>query len=325
MDNSRTEVLDRQIVFVGERQGDFNQDGQYVGEGLGEFDLVLAGTDSLVATTGVRADLNWRQGFAFLGKDRWYGAWSLMTLAAVEGRSTTDQVGRLLALEPGILFDDRAAVLADVTFAEEAAFLKHLRRLDLRGRFDFRQTRDRQYADHPQDRLNRSWQTHGAWNASGTGSLQWRLQRLQERLSSTEGGVSSQRSYDALTQRAELGWTYTPGPDWRLNFQADYLVRRDAVTAIRQQEYGVRPGLRSRLRRGWTLQTDVRLADVSGEEPAGTIRPWFFPQPGFNAESSLRLAWEPSRFLTVSASWFTRKQGQRRWQHDVRLESTARF
>jgi hypothetical protein len=55
------------------------------------------------------------------------------------------------------------------------------------------------------------------------------------------------------------------------------------------------------------------------------VRPFFFPLPGRNVESSLRLAWDPSGLLSVAASWFTQKREDRRWQHNVRLETTARF
>ena len=69
----------------------------------------------------------------------------------------------------------------------------------------------------------------------------------------------------------------------------------------------------------------MRLSEVQSEQSANVPRPWFYPEPGRNAESTVRLAWDPTRFLNVAVSWFTRKQGERRWQHDVRLESTARF
>ncbi len=49
VENSRAEVLDRQITFVGENQGDFNEDGQFVGDEQGDHDMVLVVTDSLVA------------------------------------------------------------------------------------------------------------------------------------------------------------------------------------------------------------------------------------------------------------------------------------
>lgn len=325
VENSRTEVLDRQIVFVGPNQGDFDQDGQYVGEELGEYDMVLAGTDSLVATTAVRADLNWRQGFGFLGPGRWYGAWSLVTLGAVEARSTTDDVGGLLTLRPGAVFDREQAVLGDVTFSEEVSLLQHLRRVDLRGKFDFRQTRDRQYAAHPEDRIDRGWQARGNVNVSAVSTLQWRWKRADERRYSTESAASSRRSYLVRTDTYEGGWDFAPHPGLKLGLQAEHLRRRDAISEASQKEYALRPSLRQRLRRNWTLHGDVRFSDVSGEEPGGTLRPWFFPQPGLNVESALRLAWEPSAYLTVSGSWFARKQGERGWQQDVRLESTARF
>ena len=127
VDNSRTEVMDAQVVYVGENQGDYNQDGAYVGNEQGDYNFVMVGTDSLVATTGVEADLHWRQGFSFLGADRWYGAWSSLTMAAIEGRSTTEDVGGLLALRPGVLFDRETTVLGDVNFSEELNLLQHLR------------------------------------------------------------------------------------------------------------------------------------------------------------------------------------------------------
>ncbi len=70
---------------------------------------------------------------------------------------------------------------------------------------------------------------------------------------------------------------------------------------------------------------DARLATVRSEEPVGAVRPLAFPYAGGNVESTVRLGWEPTKYLTVALSWFGRRQGERGWQHDVRLESTARF
>ncbi len=325
VDNSRTEVLDRQIVFVGDRQGDYDQDGRYLGEDLGSFDMVLAGTDSLVATTAVKADLNWRQGFGFLGRDRWYGAWSLFTLASVEGRSTTDDIGRLLALDPGVILADSTTVLGDVNVSEEITLFQNHPTVDVRGKFDFRQTRDRQFATHPEDRLQRNWQVRGSFRVSRASSWQWRVRTGREYRISTEDVLSARRSFRVATRNAELGWTYAPGPDLRLTLQGEYVTRTDAVTGVDQTEWAGHPTVRRRLARKWTLQGDVRAGKVRSLEPAGVIRPWFFPTAGVKVDSSFRLAWEPSQFLTFSAGWFARKEGARRWQHDVRLESTARF
>ncbi|MFN2370560.1 MAG: hypothetical protein ABR506_05315 [Candidatus Krumholzibacteriia bacterium] len=325
VDNSRAEVLTRQILFVGEGQGNYDADGDYLGPGQGDHDVALAGTDSLVATTAVRADLHWRQGFRFLGPERWYGAWTVTTTGGVEGRSTTDDVGGLLALRPRVLFDRDEAVLTDIVLAQEVAVLQHLRTIDLRGKLDFRETLDRQYADRPEDRLARGWQAIGTVNVNAVSSLRLRWTREQEDRTSAESGLSTRRSYRALTRRYEAGWTWRPDADLRLGLQGELLRRRDGVSDVSQRETALRPTGRHRFLRTWTAQADLRLADVVSDEPTGVLRPWFFPQPGRNVESSLRVAWEPNEFLTVSATWFARKQGERRWQHDVRLESTARF
>ncbi len=325
VDNSRTEVLDRQIVFVGDRQGDYDQDGRFVGQDLGAYDMVLAGTDSLIATTAVRADLNWMQDFAFLGRDRWYGAWSLRTLAGVEGRSTTDDVGRLLALDPALVLHDSTTVLGEVSLREELTLLRNHPGVDLRGRFEFRQARDRQFATHPEDRLQRSWQVRATVRSGRATSWQARLLTDWDGRRGAEDALSARRSIGVRTRTGEAGWIFTPDPALRLVLQGEYTYRKDAVSGVVQKEWAAHPTLRSRLKQAWTLQGDIRAGNVSSEEPVGSVRPWFFPTAGARLDASLRLAWEPSRFLTVSASWFARKEGGRRWQHDVRLESTARF
>ncbi len=325
VENSRAEVLDRQIVFVGENQGDFNEDGLYLGEARGDHDLVLVGTDSLVATTGVIADLNWRQGFNFLGAKRWYGAWSAMTLAGVEARSTTDDVGGLLTLDPSVIFAKQTAVLGKLNFSEELVFLQHLRTIDLRSKFSFRETVDRQFADHPEDRTARTWQVNGNINVSRRSSLKLRYQREDDRRYTAESSQSTRRTFLILGHRYELGWNYNPTTDLRLGLQGEYLLRQDDISGVHQTEVALRPTGRARLRKAWTLQAELRFADVKSDEPSGAVRPFFFAQPGRNVESSLRLAWDPSGLMSVAASWFTQKRGDRRWQHDVRLETTARF
>lgn len=325
VENSRAEVLDRQIVFVGDGQGDFNSDGRFVGDEQGDHEMVLVGTDSLVATTGVVADLNWRQGFRFLGADRWYGAWTATTLAALEARSTTDDVGGLLALEPAVVFDKTTAVLGDLNFSEELVFLQHLRTVDLRSKFSYRETVDRQFADHPEDRTARVWQLTGNVKLTRRSALKLRWQRDDDRRFTTESNQSARRSLLILSRRYEAGWNYSPTTDLRLGLQVEHLRRRDDISSVAQKEWALRPTGRARLRKEWTLQGDLRFADVNSEEPVGALRPFFFAQPGTNVETSLRLAWDPSRYLSVAASWFSQKRGERRWQHDIRLETTARF
>jgi hypothetical protein len=195
----------------------------------------------------------------------------------------------------------------------------------LRGKFDFRQTRDRQFVDHPEDRIQRAWQVSGNLNVSGRSSLKLRWYRLDERRYSDESPTSVRRSFVALTRRYEAGWNFSPDTDLRFGLQGEFITRDDQVSTVKQQEYALRSDLRHRFRKQWTVQAEVRWAEVESEEPPGAVRPWFFAFPGRNVDGTLRLAWDPTQFLGVSASWFARKPGERRWQHDVRLETTARF
>ncbi|MFO7652521.1 MAG: hypothetical protein R6X25_01750 [Candidatus Krumholzibacteriia bacterium] len=324
VDNSRAEVLGREIIFVGEGQGDYDAAGDFVGRGQGDFNVVTAGTDSLVATTRVAADLTWTQGFGFLGQERIWGAWTATTRAAVEARSTADEVAPLLRLSRGALFAEEA-VLARVTFDEELALLRHLRSWDLRLGYGYVEGRDRQYATTIEDRLDRNWHATVTWSPTARTTLRARGQHQDERRRTDASEFSSRRSYESLVRRLETEVAFRPRGGNRLSLAGEAIDREDAVSGVTQLELAIRPGIRWRWSQRWSVQTDLRVAEVTSEEPAGARRPFFYPLPGRNVEAQLRLGWDASRWVSFSASYFARKRGERRWEHDVRLESTARF
>ena len=326
VDNSRTEVLDRQIVFVGDRLGDYNQGGDYVGHELGDYRVVTVGTDSLVATTEVTADLTWRQDFGVLGDDRWWGGWSTFTRLTTRGRSRTEDTGRLLRLDRGAIFDERDAVLGEVSLRQDVNLLRHLRDWDLRLRYDLDETLDRQYATHPERRLRRTHQSTLVRNLGRSTAVRWRTRREFDRRRTEETGFSSNRSYGTVVWHHEVEPTWRGAPGNQLAVAVDHARRSDDVSGVEQREWGVKPSARWRLARRWSGTAEVRWANVASDEAAGALRPFFFPYPGVNVDVITRLTWDPSRTMSVTLSHFSRRLGdQRGWQHDVRLESTARF
>jgi hypothetical protein len=138
-------------------------------------------------------------------------------------------------------------------------------------------------------------------------------------------GLSSSRSYSSLTRRSQLEGSLRPGAGNRLALALEYITRQDAVSGVSQTEWALGPSIRYRLAQRWSAQAAIRWAEVTSEEPPGTIRPFFYSWPGRNVEMSARLGWDPSDQLSVALVYFGRRLGDREWQHDVRLESTARF
>ena len=325
VDNSRTEVLDRQIVYVGENAGNYNQNGDYMGLQLGDFDVVTVGTDSLVATTEVSADLTWRQDFGWLGRESVWGAWQTNSRLSVRGRSRTEDTGPLLRLAEGAVFDEEDTVLGEVSLRQEAAFLRHLSSWDLRLVHEMDQSLDRQYATHPERRLSHETQLSLAWTPTARTSLRARTRRGDISRTTREEVLSANRSYDVVFRRQELEWSVQPSRGRRLSVTGDVQWRRDATSGVVQHEYGLKPAARWRLRERWSSLAEVRWAMVNSDEPDGVVRPYFFSEPGGNVEASARLNWEPSDLITVSLSYFGRRLGERGWSHDVRMESTARF
>lgn len=325
VDNSRAEVLDRQVVFVGTRLGDYNQDGLFVGIRQGDYSVVYAGTDSLVSTTEVSGDLTWRQDVAPLGRDRKWARASTLTHLTARGRSRETDVGRLLRLAPDALFDPEQAVLGEVAWQQDLNLLQGWRAVDLRLRWDYAQTRDRQYAAHPEDRIRRGWQTTFTRNLSETTTLQLRAADQQEERLTRAGLAGNESSYDADSWTWEAEWSARPGAGNRLALGAELIRRRDAVSGVAQDEWALRPSARWRLGPRWSGNLELRWASVESDEPDGVARPYFFPYPGANRDVTARAAWDPTPQLSVSASWYGRQRGEGGWQHDVRVESTARF
>jgi hypothetical protein len=325
LDNSRTEVLSRQVVFVGLGEGRYDQAGNFVGEGRGDYEVALAGTDSLVATTAVRADLSWQQDMSVFGRESLWTAWNSRTQVGVEARNRTDDIARLLTLRPAVIFDPETAVLGRVDLTEEVTLLRHLRSWDLRWRFDFRQARDRQYAQGQEDRLGRTHLVTVTWNTSSRVSLRVRGEHDDDRRDTDQELNPTLQGYDALTRRAELELSWRFGAGSRLALGTEVLGRRDLRSGVEQRELALLPSLRWRVADQWSLQASWRISDVQSDEPAGARRPYFFPGAGTNAEASTRLAWDPNRNLSFALAWFARKPGGLEWQHDLRLESTARF
>ncbi|MDD5720053.1 MAG: hypothetical protein PHQ53_10255 [Candidatus Krumholzibacteria bacterium] len=325
VDNSRAEVLARRIAYVGENQGRYDEGGNFVGDGQGDYELLLAGTDSLVVTTGVQANLNWRQSFAWLGEDRFWGAWTSETRLGVEARSRRDAVGPLLRLAPSAIFDPQWTVLGRVDLTEEITLLRHLRAWDLRWRFDYAETMDRQYAQGRLDRLRREHTVTATWNPLATASLQVRAVQEDDRRRTDDELNPTQLDYTTVSRRFEGEGSWRPQPGGRLALALERRTRDDRVSLVSQRELALRPSVRWRLARNVSTQAEIRIANVTSDEPAGSRRPYFFSLPGTNVEASNRLGWDPNRNLTVSLAWFARKPGERKWQHDLRLESTARF
>jgi hypothetical protein len=325
VDNSRAEVLARQVAFVGVNEGRYDEFGNFVGDGRGDFELLLAGTDSLVATTAVRADLTWRQDMQRFGRDRLWGAWTSETRVAVEGRSSADEVGPLLRLARSAIFDPEHTVLGRFDLSEELTLLRHLRAWDLRYRFDLAEVMDRQYAQGRQDRLRREHTTTVTWNPGATVSLRLRGGVEDDRRSTDAELNPTQLDYTVTTRRGEGEASWRPAAGSRVALAIEYLTRDDTISRVSQREVALRPSVRWRLAQRWSAQADVRLADVNSDEPPGSRRPYFFLPPGTNVEAATRIGWDPSRYLNVAVAWFARRPGGRMWQHDLRLESTARF
>jgi len=312
-------------VYVGTLQGSYDENGNFVGIGRGDYDLVLAGTDSLVATTAVRTDFSWRQDFAFLGEKKVWGSWISQTRVGVEARSRTDDIKGLLLLQKDVIFSDEDAVLGRVDLTEEITFLRHLRSWDLRYRLDFIESLDRQFAQGREDRLKRQHTGTLTWNPTAKISLRLRGSHDDDRRDTDAEYNPTALGYHTLIQRGELEWSWRPFSGSRVALGLEYIEREDEVSTVQQQETALAPTVRWRLAEAWSLQGDLRLSSVDSETTSGDRAPFFFPPAGTNMESNARLSWDPNRYLTFALAWFGRKLGDLDWQHDLRLESTARF
>ena len=317
-DQSR--VLGRQVLFVGLGKGDYDAEGNPVGIRQGDYDVVFTPSDSLLRSTEVgltlRAD--------YSPSTAWAGGFSNRLLWQVEERNRSEEVGRLLRLDPSLLRSETWTVFGQQLVRDDLALLRRLRRWDARLSVESRRSLDQRFTQGP-ERVDRD---------RGSGQLEFEFRpgwsvRTDVAVESRRRGSTSEgnpllRSYDVDDRQwgGTLRWRRTPQS--RATLQVEWTDRQEHRAAIAQSILAVVPAVSERLGGvQWTLQG--RVARVREEGGTDSTRPFFFERPGTGRQLSLLAQWGATGSVSVQFRYSLRDEPGRILRQDLGLETRARF
>lgn len=315
----RTRVLERQIVFVGESQGNFDAEGNPVGQRQGDYNVVYLPSDSLAAAT----DVELTGKLDVTPPVRLLGGVSSSTLLSIQERSTASDVGDVLRLRPWVLRQPGTTLLGEERLREELVLLRGLRGSELRLTFDRTLRLDQRYANAPEASRRR---LRGARLESEL-ARGWSLRvEAQDELRERETGDPSNpllRPYDVLDRTAAGALRYRPTARARASLELRATWREDADSDVEQTVLELLPGATADLLRGrWTVE--LRLAQVEERGVPGA-RPYFFERPGDGKRFSVAAQWGGRGSVTVGVRYQLRDEPERSLRQDMSVETRARF
>lgn len=318
--NEQNRVLGREIVFVGLGEGDFDLEGNPVGVNQGDYDVVFTPTDSLVRSTEVelssRLDVQ-------PATDR-FGGFSNVLLWQLTERSRTEDIGRLLRLDPGVLRDPDTTVFGEQRIRNELTLLRRVRRFDLRVDHERTEGLDQRFENGPEERRRRT--TNARFESELVAGFSVRLDAGAETRTreSTDTTNPLRRSYevDDLTAATSLRWRRDRST--RLGLEARWTDRSESRTPIEQTILALSPSVTSAVF-GVQATVQARLAQVEESSDPNVTRPFFFERPGTQRSASIRVQWGGSGNLSVSFRFSVRDEPDRPLRQDLGVETRARF
>jgi hypothetical protein len=316
----RSRALQRQIVFVGEKQGDYDAEGNPVGKRQGDYNVVFLPSDSLVAATDVELITK----LDVTPPARVLGGLSSHTLFQVQERNTSGNVGDVLLLRPRVLRNAGTTIFGEQRLRQELVLLRSLRNAELGLIYDTSVRLDRRYANAPESSDHRLRNARLESEVARGWSL--RLDAGDELRTRDTGIVGDPlaQGYHVLDRTAGLTTRYRPTPRARTSLELRATRRADDASALHQTVLEVVPGGTTDLLHGrWTAE--LRLASVNEGGGNGQPRPYFFDRPGPSRRASLLAQWGGSGLITVSLRYQVRDEPQRPLRHDLAVETRARF
>lgn len=318
--NDTSRVLSRQLVFVGIGQGRYDIEGNAVGPGRGDYDLLYTPSDSTVTSTEVRFDtqVDWRPDLGFLG-----GFGNLLVLS-VQEQSRTDDVGRLLWLDPDVLRQEDTTVFGEARLRNDLTLLRKYRRLDLRLSLELQDLLDQRFVDGPQgsDRSLQEARLEGQFTSSWSGWIEGLREERSREATSTFNPLL--QGFDVLDQGGAAALRWRRGTRARLEVALRYTWREEREEEFRQDIWSIEPTANlNALGARWSAL--LRLARISEEANGTPVRPYFFEAPGTARSAGLQAQWGATGLVSFNLRYQITDEPGRELRQDLGVETRARF
>ncbi len=327
-------TLEKTVVYVGTGKGDYNQLGEHVGEGRGDYALVFLPDLKTIPTRNVGLTLRttWQNpsaGSTGGGVLSWVKRnVSLEQQFSVREATTFSEGYKVYLLFPSALQRDDATLHGIVSLRQDWSLLNGHPSVSLSFRYQRDDEEDNRFAPVKENKffeqqivtLDRSISKLLSAN------VEVRHERRRRAGSGLTTGTGS--TYDVSGWAVAGGWGLRLSPGSTLDGQIEYSRREDDESLAEERTVSFRPRFVWRLRKSLNLFGRYELVRFLGDEHIGA-KPFFFSRTGSSHRwsSTLNIKWtKVISFLTTyqgrSEDTFS---GRRIVEHDFKVETRAFF
>lgn len=329
-------TLTRNVILVGEGNGDYNAQGDLVGKGLGAYTLLFSPTTGTtpVNTVSLNTRIVWRpQDVAGSRQASGIMGWvrrnlSLDWTIGVNEETTHDPAWEVFLLVPSALQNNGVTVFGNTTIRQDWAFLEGVRNVQLKLRYLREDTEDNRFEGISEDRFfeqavlrfSRSLSQRITLTAEGARSLNRR---------GGEGvpeGTGSRYDVTEFWALGGIGLRFSAGSTLDLDVKGT--VKEDDLSGAGQAVVTVAP------RAVWRIAEKVNLFgnyDYSQtfDRVAVPVAPVIFQDEGNSHRWSLTANIRLARVISLICNYTGRNEttftGARITDHRARLETRALF
>lgn len=318
--NDTSRVLSRQIVFVGIGKGEYDIEGNPVGPGRGDYELLYTPSDSTLTSTTVEFDtqIDWRPDLD------WTGGMGNLLVISLEEQSRSDEIGRLLLLDPSVLRQDESTVYGEARLRNDLTLLRNLRRVDLRYGLELQDLLDQRFVEGPErgDRVAHEVRLDGQFTGRWSGWVQ--LNREERGRDSGSALNPLLRAFRVRDQGGATALRWRQGTRARVEVAVRFTRRLELEQDFVQNIWSVEPTLNlNALGARWTAQ--ARVARISEEASQDPVRPYFFEAPGTARSAGLQAQWGATGLLSFNLRYQITDEPGRQLRQDLGVETRARF
>ncbi len=326
--------LDKAVVFVGENQGDYDEEGREVGQKRGDYMvLYLPGGDKEAVNT---VELSWRLsiggGLRGLGSGAEDGGWfswirrnvSCDHFFSVLERSRTDDLTGLYMLSPSLLQRDDVTLYGLTKLREEWSFLNDVKTYNVRMIYSREDEEDNRSEGLATESFTQELRFHVEAIPKPPITLSFELGRkLRER----DAGTLSGQSYRVQSLSASHQLGYRLRPSTRLSFELGYEGRNDEFSHSRQSSYTATPTFTSSVGTKLHVTAFMKFTYTNVETDGG--KPLFFLEEGLREDWSLLGQYRITRNVSFGMNYTGRREkdfrGEVKTVHALKMESRAYF
>lgn len=327
-------TLQRSVVFVGEGKGDYNEQGEAVGKGKGDFTVVFLPTpeSTPVHTVGFNLRIVWKP-----SARQWNGSgagrWVLRNVSldqtiGIREESTFEPAWQVYLMVPSALQRDETTVFGTSTLRQDWSLLDGYRNVSLVYRYLREDLEDNRFEGVRENAFTSEHSLRLTRSLSKRLTTTFEAGRRADRRAGVGIAAGTGSTYDVETWSGLAGVGILVAPGATLDIDLRGTRARDADSGAEQSTLRLNPRLVWRVAEQINVFGTYELASVRDAGDVVTT-PIIFAREGRAHRWSITPNLRISRIISIFATYSGRNEvvfsGRRVTEHEFRLETRAYF